>query len=571
MIEAPKERVNVEIKLEPFDRISRPYHTTGKAEENSKKIVMNRPSPVYLLIYWMISMVMVSPALAGARTATNVDLPYAIYFLGPGGENVEVRPGRYQIEKAESWLKLVPQGQGGTAAVLLEATQGHHEGPVKETMVRLGPEKENPDLWHLALLHPDGTGLEAVGSKSGIRPRGFELFFLKRMNTRPPMRIGTLPGGSIRFSTLKFSKPGYATKLADDFHARCVPDVETQIAQTLHDGKDNKDILAYRSLGQGETNLKQTGLDEKNRHPRPDARQGIGRYYSGTKNYFYTSNSIDDIGKHPGQSAGVKIILWNHHSVSGRLGSNIRNNRFEPPATGYSVINYLKEPESGRAGGLQIMGRFLMVPYAGEPDYLRLYDLKDPQNPQSVARLSSDQKVQFDFAALTRLNNGRYLAIGGSDFLEIFVTKDANLPEGWESHGSYSPGKAFVHHSTGEEVDIKYRSAQFVTDCDGMLYLVLMRKAKNWRNDYTDNYLDVWRTYVHEINGKYSLELIKKFSKQMYCEGGSDTLWCDFLAGAGIYINPQNGNLLVYGVELGNEGPKTDGIPSIRMKEFRQK
>jgi hypothetical protein len=57
----------------------------------------------------------------------------------------------------------------------------------------------------------------------------------------------------------------------------------------------------------------------------------------------------------------------------------------------------------------------------------------------------------------------------------------------------------------------------------------------------------------------------------MYCGGGGGTLWCNFVAGAGMYIDPQNGDLLAYGIEHWNDGPKVNGIGSTKMKEFRQK
>ena len=83
--------------------------------------------------------------------------------------------------------------------------------------------------------------------------------------------------------------------------------------------------------------------------------------------------------------------------------------------------------------------------------------------------------------------------------------------------------------------------------------------------------MDVWRAYVHESKGTYTIELIRKFSRQINCEGGVDTKWCDFGAGAGLYIDRENGDILVYGIEPGNEGPRADGIGSTKMKEFRQR
>jgi parallel beta-helix repeat protein len=94
---------------------------------------------------------------------------------------VEVGPGIYQVEVAESWLKLVPEGQGRIEAVLVDATSGMHEEPLSEVTVRLEADSENPDVFHLAMLLQDGTGLESIGTKSGIRPRGWRSAFVSKL------------------------------------------------------------------------------------------------------------------------------------------------------------------------------------------------------------------------------------------------------------------------------------------------------------------------------------------------------------------------------------------------------
>ena len=123
--------------------------------------------------------------MAGTPLAKMVELPAVIHFLTPSGEDVEVGPGAYEVEMAESWLKLVPTGQAGTEAVLLEATSGTHQETLEKPVLRLEEESDNPDAFHLAMLLPDGTGLEAIGTMSGIRPRGMYLSYLKRPAPKP--------------------------------------------------------------------------------------------------------------------------------------------------------------------------------------------------------------------------------------------------------------------------------------------------------------------------------------------------------------------------------------------------
>ena len=52
-------------------------------------------------------------ALAANALTTTVELPTSIHFLTPAGDDVEVGSGIYQVEVAESWLKLVPEGVEG--------------------------------------------------------------------------------------------------------------------------------------------------------------------------------------------------------------------------------------------------------------------------------------------------------------------------------------------------------------------------------------------------------------------------------------------------------------------------
>jgi hypothetical protein len=109
-----------------------------------------------------------------------VEFPGVIHFLNPAGDDIEVGPGVYQVKAAESWLKLVPEGKSPSRAVLLEANRGPHEEKVTERLVRTISDPETPDILHLALLMPDGFGMEAVGTVSGIRPRALNFAFVGR-------------------------------------------------------------------------------------------------------------------------------------------------------------------------------------------------------------------------------------------------------------------------------------------------------------------------------------------------------------------------------------------------------
>jgi len=147
----------------------------------------------FIKILFSILIMVVGPTLALAATASTstVELPTAIHFLTPAGDDIKVGPGIYEVEAAESWLKLVPEGQGRTEAVLLEATPGIHEGKLEQLTIRLEEAPDNPDVFHLAMLLADGTGLEAIGTKSGIRTRGLNLTFVRK--SRRSRNFAALP------------------------------------------------------------------------------------------------------------------------------------------------------------------------------------------------------------------------------------------------------------------------------------------------------------------------------------------------------------------------------------------
>jgi hypothetical protein len=92
-----------------------------------------------------------------------VDFPASLHFLTPGGEDVVLPAGMYQVEVAESWLKLLPEGLGRTEAVLLEATPLQSEVRAMKGMVKEGQKFEHTDMPvrgtvnHPVLIHPPQT------------------------------------------------------------------------------------------------------------------------------------------------------------------------------------------------------------------------------------------------------------------------------------------------------------------------------------------------------------------------------------------------------------------------------
>lgn len=141
---------------------------------------MQRKLFINILFSLFIFLIGGTPALAKAVSAPTVELTSPVHFVTPSGEDVEVEPGIYQVEAAEDWLKLVAQGESRTTSILIEAIRGPHEENISEPLVRTISNPETPDVLHLAFLTPDGVGMEAVGTVTGIRPRGLNFAFVGR-------------------------------------------------------------------------------------------------------------------------------------------------------------------------------------------------------------------------------------------------------------------------------------------------------------------------------------------------------------------------------------------------------
>lgn len=110
---------------------------------------------------------------------TTIELDTPVHFLTPDGSNVVIKAGTYAIEPAEEWIRVM-HGERRDA-VLLEATKGAHELELEQPMALSvsGESEDDQDNHHVMLLLPGGESLEATGTYSGIRARGF---FQKAVN-----------------------------------------------------------------------------------------------------------------------------------------------------------------------------------------------------------------------------------------------------------------------------------------------------------------------------------------------------------------------------------------------------
>ncbi|MDR4495176.1 MAG: hypothetical protein R3B74_12275 [Nitrospirales bacterium] len=66
--------------------------------------------------------------------STTLTLDQAVHFLNAEGSDVVVKPGTYQLEATEQWLRLIP-GEWRDALLVEARTQPHEESVTEPTAV----------------------------------------------------------------------------------------------------------------------------------------------------------------------------------------------------------------------------------------------------------------------------------------------------------------------------------------------------------------------------------------------------------------------------------------------------
>ena len=114
-----------------------------------------------------------SPQLAQgmAQDSTRIELTQALHFSSPDGGDVVVPAGAYRLEQAGgSQMRFVPTGDAPRTVVGAEAQPSDLD--VSAPIALAIRSEQQPDAYHLVLLLPGRTALDAIGSVSGVRPRG---------------------------------------------------------------------------------------------------------------------------------------------------------------------------------------------------------------------------------------------------------------------------------------------------------------------------------------------------------------------------------------------------------------
>ena len=148
-----------------------------------------------------------------------VEIDKEVHFLTLEGEDVVVAPGAYGVRAEKEGLRLIAEEGASSESQLIEAKPITHEETAKASTALSYSEQEDEHI--VMLLLPNGKGLEAQGSYSGVTKRALRSknlrrrqitrqFDIRRKLKLKPTQL-TLSSISVRYPTLKKTHRGYKT------------------------------------------------------------------------------------------------------------------------------------------------------------------------------------------------------------------------------------------------------------------------------------------------------------------------------------------------------------------------
>ena len=162
----------------------------------------------WCLLYACSGTQVADTAQAGPPT---VEIDKEVHFLTPEGEDVVVQPGAYEVRAEKEGVRLVADESDESGSLLIEATSITHEEKANAPTALSYSEQEDEHI--VMLLLPNGKGLEAQGSYSGIQKRALRTPTLRRQQVRRQFDIRkklklkptqlALSAVSVKYSSLK--------------------------------------------------------------------------------------------------------------------------------------------------------------------------------------------------------------------------------------------------------------------------------------------------------------------------------------------------------------------------------
>ena len=407
---------------------------------------------------------------------------------------------------------------------------------------------DQPIRHHLVLLLPDewSRGSRQPVAYSGIRARGASRFlnnarlkfFVQKAKIRPnrltikkqPPRIRVTPQSNLLASNA------------------CLRDVRAEFLKIRTHG----DKLGFR-------HTQAHGSYGQRSHSHYQGIQRFGKYVAVTG-----SRS---------QSGEILIVEMGSRPATGKFRSN-RISSNTPPSTDRVVKVIDVSQRLTHAGGFQIAGKVLVVGVEGNGrSEVVFYNIENPRNPQELYRIPRNSAAggfsdppSAGATALEKRRDGRFLLIVGranSNVLDIYLSRNTNirtntfeLVDSWHERELRGMDREFGN----------YQNINLIRQCDGQLFFVGLHKNINVGGVIRggQDWADLFKVEVRSVgqSGKSGAPsqhtvITKVANRHLYCRD-----MCDFDAGAGTYVNSQNG-LFIYGIEHWRH----NGIA--RFNEFR--
>lgn len=335
-----------------------------------------------------------------------------------------------------------------------------------------------------------------------------------------------------------------------DGHNPCLPEVDAALSGLRSHG----DIMGFQMNGAQDVSLMRGHW------------QGVQRPMTDSVQYLYVSRSGAEI-------AFVVVKMESRNPAATRFRSNRLNpalplHETSPPAGDRIIKEVAGEPGFDHAGGMQIIGNILAVPFEDHKNKscVVLYDLKNPEDPAKFHVLdhsnvtSPSDPGQGSAVGLTKLQDGRYLMVVGvhsSKVLDFYVSNATSLRD---------PALKFERFYTQKGGLVGgFQNLNFINQCDGKIFMVGTHNTGWPPPSQGANHV---RWYQLKNGPANTLAIEKVGAMELHCEYPTAALasvvHCNLGAGGGIYID-RNRQVYVYGVEHDNDGP----AGSVKFEEFR--
>ena len=129
-------------------------------------------------------------ALAISLSPTTITISQPVHFLTPDGTDVIVNPGDYDVGATGNILRV--QSSNNKDPIHIQAGPAPFPDEVESPVAMAIPMPE--EGIYVALVVPEGTGLEAMGSYSGIQARGAGLLSRKPLSEQQRSRLKAFAG-----------------------------------------------------------------------------------------------------------------------------------------------------------------------------------------------------------------------------------------------------------------------------------------------------------------------------------------------------------------------------------------